>query len=167
MPGRPRSLPEPLGLAQRWLLLAAEDPVRGRELFRVDPGASGVPYGHGCTAPGDVVPTLRATDPVLGGTAVLTGRAARSGSWVFPIFGVTPPVPGDIGGGCLLYTHPTDFIILGPTPTTAGAWSFPVPIPNFVGYVGLELAFQAVLGPSPAVPNGFDMTNGVLTVLGR
>lgn len=62
-------------IAQGALLFDGDDGRSGKELWRYVPGASAVPVGVGCTTTGSL-PTLQASDPVIGKPFALRGSNA-------------------------------------------------------------------------------------------
>jgi len=131
------------------MIFAADDGVIGSELVALDLRAlaiaSSQPRGYPCGVSGN--PTLRATDPVLGGTLRVSGRGAASGTRGVLVMSLpTAPVPI---GGCQLDVDPAAlfFLAVG-VRQTGGAWSRMYPVANSPALLGLGVVLQAGFGPT-------------------
>jgi ELWxxDGT repeat protein len=154
--------PGPPVLSRGTLLFAADDGVHGRELHRHFPGATAQPVGQGC---GGALPTLAATDPVLGGVAALWGERAPPGTLGFVALGVWGPAFVLPVSPCVLHVGPAS-IVVGVVPPSAGSWSLPLPIPALAALQGVVLRLQGGFGPTANAPLWCDLTNGLFATIG-
>ena len=90
-----------MALCRGRVLLGARQSSVGDEIYTLDPGASVQRVGDGCGT-GLRTPQFAATDPVLGLTMTLDGRAAPAPSVGVVLGGVPAPIPFGNGGE----THP-------------------------------------------------------------
>jgi hypothetical protein len=128
------------------------------------PDASWIPVGSGCGNP--TIPVMSAQTPVTGAPitlAIANGTPNASGALYFS--GV-PAFPLAIGGGCTVYLDLASLTFLLPLLTNgSGAWSVTAVVPFAPGLAGAQFVLQGVLLPT-AGPLGFDLTNGVLLLVG-
>jgi hypothetical protein len=132
----------------------------------VQPTASVVALGGGCGAlPGG--PLLAATPPALGQTMQFTlsnGPAFAAGNLVFDVgLDVATPL-----FGCTLHLDPArlaTWILLPIGLDAAGGLAFGLPLAPTPLLAGLPVTVQAFLLGTPS-PLGFDLSNGLRTILG-
>ncbi|MHC4814454.1 MAG: ELWxxDGT repeat protein [Planctomycetota bacterium] len=147
------------------LFFRGNDGKKGIELWMLDPGATGQAIGHGCPVPG--TPTLRATDPVLGGS-ITVAATGKPGLGLALLVGVkNNPLGTGLGFGCHLYVDPNKSpILLFFTPATNGSWQYTTGIPNSAAGKGLEIMVQVGYGPTGTPPIGVDLSPGMKLTLG-
>ncbi|MFO1050824.1 MAG: ELWxxDGT repeat protein [Planctomycetota bacterium] len=148
------------------LWFAARDPVTGIEPYVVDIGAVGETVGDACGGTGRAAMLAAISDPVLGARCELQGTAT-AGNLAVPLLGFPSLSPLRLSrtGSCRLEVAP-DFVALPALRLTAGRFTFALDVPDIALLDGIQLALQAVMGPTDA-PLGFDLGNGVLLTLGR
>jgi hypothetical protein len=122
--------------------------------------------GSGCGAGG--TPTLSANPPALGGVQIfaLTGAAPNAPGFLFLGMGAAAPAP--LPGGCVAQVPPVGLTAL-PAPNTnaAGAWTLPIPIPQYLSLSGLVLTVQAAtLVPGGPLLGIGEASNGLQLRLG-
>ncbi|MEM7202590.1 MAG: hypothetical protein AAF628_20145 [Planctomycetota bacterium] len=151
--------PEPAVVLSRGVVLfAADDGQRGRELWRVDPGATAQSLGFGCGA------TLLSEDPVIGTTVAVTGTAQPGATGALLLSGIAPPIR--LGGApCQLVVDPGTVAMIAAPTAPAGSWRADLPLPNAGALIGVRAAVQAVFAGS-ALPPGADLTGGSYWTLG-
>jgi len=151
-------------LARGVLLFRADDGVKGNEIWAVGGGATAQAFGRGCGA--GRVPTLAATDPVLGRTMTLRGGDAAPNTAGVLMIGLPTPRPISLTPGCTVFFD----LFAGAVPVVfrpgGATWSFGLPIPSAPGLLGAQAVLQVFLLPT-AAPLGLDLTNGVHLRLGR
>ncbi|MCA8969146.1 MAG: hypothetical protein KDC95_05160 [Planctomycetes bacterium] len=151
------------------LLFAGDDGRSGEEPFAIELGAVSQQIGVGCKASG-FVPVLSAEDPVLGTSFAIRiddATANTTGALVLaaPLLGLKSAY---LGSGCSLYVDTAALLLVHPLVTDAsGRWSLPgMSVPNNPALRGVRFMMQAGIGPSSTAPLSYDLTNGVLCVLG-
>ena len=130
---------------------AANDGNTGSELWSVDHGATATPVGDGCDSP---VPTLAATDPVLGGAATISGVGAGR----LTVFGLPADFQFTLPPFCAIYLDPS--LLVGLNLSTTATWSFPLAIPSQRSLRGLTVSIQALDVGVLTTSNSVELTLG-------
>jgi len=150
------------------LVFLAGTAATGTEPFAVPLDGYGQAVGSACGAPGRAT-SLTATDPVLGQTCTLTGRAAFPGSTGFLYLGLPAAAPLRLpvaGPSCRWLLSPALFAALGTVVPNGTTWSLGLPIPNVQVFARRLLRVQGVFALTDA-PGGLDVTNAADLNLGR
>lgn len=156
----------PLATAHGRLLFCVHDPVRGREPFTVDVGATARPYGFGC-ATGLRSPRLSGTDPVLGAQVRLRGSELSQAVAAIALIGVPFATPLFVPGEpCAVYTGVSGPAVALPATVRAGTFDVFLTVPATPSLAGVRVATQAVAYPGQTLL-GVDFTNAVELLLGR
>jgi ELWxxDGT repeat protein len=134
--------------------------IRGKEPWVWFPGASARAYGLGCGSE----PSLRAEDPVLGGTMRLAGSFDPKQPAGILLLGSTAIQPQRAGQGCWLYVDPFRLMIPVPIQATQGQWKLTFPLPSQPSLSGLLFQGQSL---HPLRAGGFDLSNPVEFAFGR
>ena len=136
----------------------------------LNPKASFVSFGRGCTGSNKLVPLLRAKNlPCLGGTLVLELKNSPIMTWTFLSLGlqtVNFSLAPYGAPGCTLYNN-LDFVFPNSTNLT-GAWSLPhqFRIPADVNLLGGTIPMQVLLADKPANPLGITVSNAAKATIG-
>jgi ELWxxDGT repeat protein len=164
-PGVGSAQPAYFEFAGGGMFFSAEDGVHGRELWRLDVGATAQSYGRTC---GPGVPTLTATDPVLGQNMTFVGENAPAGGYTGLLMIGAPVLPlSALGCSNIYYSAFSNYVQLHAFTSTTSRWSFQLAIPNNVALLGQVVTAQA---PYLWIPNGLQnlrLTNGVRLTVGR
>ncbi|MFQ5505760.1 MAG: ELWxxDGT repeat protein, partial [Planctomycetota bacterium] len=154
--------PSSLTLTRGKLLFSASDPVAGRELWVLDPGATAQRAGVACGAVAKR-PTLDASDPVLGRTMQISGRQAPASALSLLLVGARAAPPVRFSGTCHAYVDPASLATLHAFVATQAAWKLPLRLPPGKSLVGAHLALQSwFLHPT----QGIALSNAVYLTLG-
>jgi ELWxxDGT repeat protein len=156
--------PDDLTLCCGELLLVADDGWIGRELWKLNPGATAEPFGLGC-GKGPRTPSFRGSDPAIGTTMTLSGHDAMPLSAGIVLLGLEGAAPIPLGFGCRLYLAPSPLITLLAVGIGGSSWSVGLPIPNDASLIGGKAALQTLMAPTDG-GLGFDLTNGLRLVFG-
>ncbi len=148
------------------LYFVANDGANGGELYTVGNDGTSSYLGAGCGT-ATRVPTISATDPVLGKTMTMEGTDAYVGSTRFLVMGL-PSLSGlTVSTGCTSWVDLTiPHVIFGISKMTTSTWSLGLPIPSSTSYAGVQVALQGWYLPTDA-PAGWDLTNGLLLTVGK
>ena len=167
LPGSAYAKPAEIVLSGGTMFVAATEYAKGMELRAAHVGATSQAIGEGCAASG-LLPELFAYDPVLGGTSEITLGGANPSLPLIAFLGSTVGAPVNLGDGCHAFLDPASVItFLSAVTDSEGSWKSPaIPIPASAALNGLQLALQAIVGPTATSPLGFDLSNGVLLTLG-
>jgi ELWxxDGT repeat protein len=166
VPGKLGSFPDWFVLSSGKLLFAADDDIKGSELWSLDPGAASKKVGIAFGAQGRM-PQHAVTDPVVGGAmqlGVQDALPALGGALMVSLRGT----PIAIGAGATLYIDPASWFVLTSFTTDAqGRWSMTLPLDPIFGMLqGVTIASQAVVGPTNSAL-GADATNGAHWTFGN
>ncbi|GEM_PF-5704764 len=127
-----------IGALPRGLLLAANDPFIGRELFLWDPGALSLPRGIGC----DGV-SLQGLDPVFGRPLLLGGKGTGGFGLLFMGFPLNPGFEVFAGSGCRFLMNPLQPLFPLPILVSRGFFATSIPLPKPFQLNGFRLSIQA------------------------
>ena len=148
------------------LVLGLESGNIGSELFGIDLVANGQASAQlrGIPCGAQTGATLRASDPVLGGTLRITGSNAPAGtSGVLSMSLAQAPIPIS---GCDFYLDVNSLFVIGTGVQSAGNWRLNFPVPNLASLLRVPVVFQCGFGPTVGAL-GMDLTNGAFVVVGR
>ena len=145
-------------------MFQAIDPATGSEVWVSDAGANVEVVGKGC-GNGSRVPTLRATDPVLGQVMVLSGDQAYVGSTAFMFLGLPASTPFTLAPGCKLYLDPASIAMLPLFQINSSSWQRNLPLPNVPGLANILVSLQTLFAQTDA-PNRVDFSNALYLNLG-
>jgi hypothetical protein len=140
-------------------VVAADDLVHGDEPWAIDLGAVSEPVGLGTGAA--IVPSLRASDPILGSTMQIAGSGAEANTLAYLCLGTAAGQYAAIGHLWFV----TDLQVIAFAQPVGDGFGFSLPIPNLAVLDGIEFALQAIVGPT-AGPSGASTTNGVYATIG-
>jgi hypothetical protein len=148
------------------LVTWADDGVVGTEPFALHLGAGSRTVGAGCS--NGAIPELRATDPVLGGNLVLTGRTQWPSTPGVAAISPLATLPAFVVPGCAMHIDQGFAPILWPfTTDAAGAIAAaPIAIPNSPSLDGFVFGAHAVLPVAGAPLFGLALSNAVELTLG-
>ncbi len=148
------------------LLVSARDPVLGRELTVIDPGATSQSTGVGCGSVLGTPPRMEGvTDPVLAGALVLDVAGRVSGAAGLLLVGV--PGKPSLARSPACYSHLAAApLVAWPAMSTANGFRAQLPVPNSPALLGVRIVAHAVSGVV-GVPGSFAMSNPVRATLGR
>jgi len=152
-------------LPAAFILFGAMDPIAGTELWVLDPGATAQSFGRGCGA-STPPPALHASDPVLGGTMLVSGGNAPPKTAGVLLLSAPTTASLALGAGCRIYVDPASIALAAGFLVAKPDWTLPFFLPNDASLHGVRADLQALMGPT-AAPLGFELTNGVLLTLGN
>ena len=171
VPGSGESFPSDFVRLEGAFLFAADDPERGRELFRVSLGDLGgyaiEPFGLGCSGSSGLTPAIAGQGVArLGETVQIELSEAATNSVAF-LYYSPQRAAFELAPGCTLY-YGAPSLLLGSPPTDGfGQAAFPVPIPSVSSLVGSAQFFQyAVFDPGAAFLDLVSLTGGLEVVVG-
>ncbi|MEZ5988817.1 MAG: hypothetical protein R3F30_06785 [Planctomycetota bacterium] len=143
------------------VFFAADDGVHGQELWVFDNGATANPVLYGCG--GSV---MTGTDPVMGSTFTLAGKAAGSPLVNVTLLGDPLPSAPAFGVGCpILVDIGKPFFVL--TPTVGASWQLAgIPVPNSASLLGVNVRAQT-WHLTASFPANTDLTNAVDLTIGN
>ncbi|MCR9245996.1 MAG: hypothetical protein NXI31_13270 [bacterium] len=167
-PGPGSSNPTLAGIAGNHLFLIANDGVHGRELWRVDLGATGAAYvqdyGSGCLGAGGFARLGTNTAPTIGSSlfGIVLDQVAPNTLTAISLGSDTASI--DIGG-CQLLVNGILASTVGLS-NGSGTASMQVSLPNDPGLVGFRFTAQgaAIDGAAAA---GFVTSGGLIVTVGR
>jgi hypothetical protein len=122
------------------------------------------PIGSGCGGTG--APTLAIGPPHLGQPVFLALGGATPGASGFLVGSPVPLAPLPLGSGCTVQVDIATVAALVPLQTNgSGTWSAGILVPSNPAFAGTQGVLQVVL-LGTAGPLGFDLSNGVVIVVG-
>jgi len=165
-PGTTGSSPNQFVTSSGRLFWAANDGVKGREVWTLVPDAFSKRIGASYQS-GASVPQLACGDPILGQTAVLSLTGMPAGTFAFCACSF-PGAPVHYGNGLFLFLDLgamlTSTVLV---PDAQGRASLPLVLPNDPMLSGLLLVAQALVVPTPTPPFGVDISNAVQLLVGH
>jgi hypothetical protein len=126
--------------------------------------ASSTAIGAGCGGMGG--PVLVIGPPQISQPVFLGLSGGTPGASGFLVGSSVPSAPLSLGSGCAAQVDPMSAIPVLPVVTgSAGTWTTGLLVPPSPGLAGLQVVLQVVLFAT-AGPLGFDLSNGVVVVIG-
>ncbi|MEZ5988816.1 MAG: hypothetical protein R3F30_06780 [Planctomycetota bacterium] len=143
------------------VFFSADDGVHGQELWVLDNGATANPVLKGCGGS-----TMTGTDPIIGATFALGGKAAGTPLVSVCLLGAPLSSAPAFGVGCPILVDIGKAMIVLPA-TLGQAWSFPaIPVPNDKGLLGVLVRAQC-WHLAAGFPVGTDLSNAVDLTIGN
>jgi ELWxxDGT repeat protein len=124
------------------------------------PGGTARMHGFPC----GTRPSLDASDPILGGKMILSGKLDPQQAAGVLLFGVTATTPIRMNNLCLLYLDPFQPMLNLPVLAIQGHWKGTLSLPNQPNLLGILLQSQIL---HPLRSGGFDLSNAVELALGQ
>ncbi|MEZ5988818.1 MAG: hypothetical protein R3F30_06790 [Planctomycetota bacterium] len=148
-------------VVQGKVFFSADDGVHGTELWMFDNGATANPVLFGCGAS-----VMTGTDPVMGATFSLAGKAAGSPIVNVTLLGDLLPSAPAFGVGCpILVDIGKPFFVL--PPTVGASWQLTgIPVPNNASLLGVNVRAQT-WHLTASFPANTDLTNAVDLTIGK
>lgn len=147
------------------VMFVGDDGTTGAELWGLDVGASAVSIGAACAA-GRGAPRLLVDDPVVGTIVNSRCEGITAGAVAWLLLGLTGSEPMPVTNDCLLLMLAGTAVDAGLSGVVQGEAQFSVFVPNSPVLLGIRVANQAAITPTPH-PDGWDLSNGVITTVGN